>query len=92
MATLQSRLTDLITAIGADVKALQTAGISYSNLPANSTITLTKPLGGSWPGVPTTRSDVTVIWKGADPSPAVVTSRTLGQAGLLNNVDIRLVV
>jgi hypothetical protein len=37
---------------------------------------------------PTNRTDVYVIWKGADPSPAIVSS---GTAGMLNNVDSRLV-
>jgi hypothetical protein len=92
MATLLSRFGDLITAIGADVKAIKTTPASYATLPAGSTITLTKPSGGTWPGVPTTRTDVIVIWKGADPSPSIVASRTLNSAGLLNGVDFRLVV
>lgn len=37
---------------------------------------------------PTSRADITVVWKGADPSPAVVSS---GTAGMLNNVDVRFV-
>lgn len=64
----------------------------FSVLPANSMITLTKSSGGVWPGVPTTRADIIILWKGADPSPTQVASRTLGQPGFLNNVDLRLVV
>lgn len=57
----------------------------------NETITLTKPTGGSWPGVPTTRTDIHIIWAGADPSPPPVTVRTLGQPGVLDNMDFRVV-
>lgn len=35
---------------------------------------------------PTSRADVMVIWKGPDPSPAIVSS---GTGGLLNTVDER---
>lgn len=55
------------------------------------TITISKN-GATWPGVPTARADVVIIWKGADPSPPVVANRTIGQPGLLNNVDFRVVV
>lgn len=34
--------------------------------------------GSTWPARPTTRTDVTVRWRGADPSPAVVSSGTAG--------------
>jgi hypothetical protein len=91
VATHLSRLTDLINAIGADVKALTNASVTVDKLPPNSTITLTKS-GGVWPGVPTTRTDIVIIWKGADPTVPAVSTRTLGQPGLLNNVDLRLVV
>jgi len=63
----------------------------YGNMPAHYTIVLTKA-GGVWPGVPTTRSDIVIIWRGALPAPPTVTSRTLGQAGLLQGVDIGLFV
>lgn len=38
---------------------------------------------------PTTRSDVVVIWKGADPSPGIVAS---GSGGMIQGVDLRAVV
>lgn len=67
---------------------------TLANLPAGSTITVHK-VGGNWPGGdadtgvrPTSRSDITVMWKGPDPSPAIVSS---GTGGMLDNVDIRLV-
>ena len=56
-------------------------------LPAGATLTVQKS-GGVWPARPTSRSDVTVQWKGPDPSPSIVSS---GTGGMLNNVDIRLV-
>jgi hypothetical protein len=62
----------------------------WAILPAGFTLTLTKS-GGTWPGVPTTRADIVIFWKGPDPSPPNVSSRTLGQAGVLNNVDARLI-
>lgn len=37
---------------------------------------------------PTSRADIFVLWKGADPSPAIVSS---GTAGMLNGTDSRLV-
>lgn len=64
---------------------------SYASLPPGATITITK-VDGVWPGVPTNRADTTVIWKGPEPSPPIVGFRTVGQAGMLNNVDLRIVV
>ena len=59
----------------------------YANLAPGSTITVTKS-GGIWPSRPTARTDVVVIWKGPDPSPAIVSS---GTGGMLDNVDMRFV-
>jgi hypothetical protein len=56
-------------------------------LPAGSTLTVQKS-GGTWPARPTSRSDITVQWKGADPSPTIVAS---GTGGMLDNVDVRFV-
>jgi len=56
-------------------------------LPAGSTLTVQKS-GGVWPARPTSRSDITVQWKGPDPSPAIVSS---GTGGMLDNVDVRFV-
>ena len=58
--------------------------------PPYSTITLHKA-AGVWPGVPTTRTDIIIVWAGADPSPSGVGSRTLSTAGFLTGVDLRLV-
>lgn len=60
---------------------------TLANIPAGSTITVAKS-GSTWPARPTSRADVVVIWKGADPSPAIVST---GTAGMRDNVDIRFV-
>jgi hypothetical protein len=60
---------------------------TYANLPAGSTLTVAKS-GGVWPARPTSRTDIIVQWKGADPSPSIVSS---GTGGMLDNVDIRFV-
>lgn len=65
--------------------ANQTA-VSYASLPAGTTLTVQKTT--TWPARPTSRTDIIVQWKGADPSPAVVAS---GTGGMLDNVDIRLI-
>lgn len=51
--------------------------ITYADLPAGSVLWVEKS-GGSWPARPTSRSDVLVIWKGADPDPSIVSSGTAG--------------
>lgn len=58
-----------------------------AGLPAGTTLTVTKS-GSTWPARPTSRADIVVAWKGADPSPAIVSS---GTGGMLDNVDYRLV-
>lgn len=64
------------------------AGIEAANdYKPGDTLTVQKA-GGVWPSRPTSRSDVTVQWKGPDPSPTIVSS---GTGGMLNNVDVRLV-
>ena len=60
---------------------------TYANLPAGTTLTVVKS-GGTWPARPTSRTDIVVQWKGADPSPAIVPS---GTGGMLDNVDIRFI-
>lgn len=69
--------------------ATQTAGSSptYANLPAGTTLTVLKS-GSTWPARPTARTDIIVQWKGADPSPAIISS---GTGGMLDNVDMRFV-
>lgn len=59
----------------------------YSSLPAGSTLTVFKS-GSTWPARPTSRTDIEVIWKGADPDPSIVAS---GTGGMLDNVDTRFV-
>ena len=61
--------------------------LPVSLLPAGSTLTVQKS-GGVWPARPTSRSDITVQWKGPDPSPSIVSS---GTGGMLDNVDVRFV-
>lgn len=61
---------------------------TLANIPAGSTITVLKDATTGWPARPTSRTDVIVAWKGADPSPSIVSS---GTGGMLNNVDYRLV-
>lgn len=58
--------------------------VDYAGLPAGTTITVQKA-AGVWPVRPTARTDITVIWKGADPSPAI------GGSYMVDNVDIRAV-
>lgn len=70
-----------------DASALTTGLLGIDRLPAGSTLTVAKS-GSTWPARPTSRSDVIVQWKGADPSPPIVSS---GTGGMLDNVDIRLV-
>lgn len=68
----------------------ETAGLTsvgYADLPPWSTLTVLKT-AGVWPVRPTSRSDIIVQWKGADPDPAIVSS---GTGGMLDNVDTRLV-
>jgi hypothetical protein len=48
-----------------------------AGLPAGTNITVVKT-AGSWPARPTSRGDIVVRWKGADPAPTVVTSGTGG--------------
>lgn len=58
-----------------------------ADLPAGTTLTVQKT-GFTWPARPTSRADVIVQWKGADPSPPIVST---GTGGMLDNVDYRLV-
>jgi hypothetical protein len=66
--------------------SLWVAADAITALPAGATLTVIK--SGTWPARPTSRADIIVQWKGADPSPSIVSS---GTAGMLDNVDIRLV-
>lgn len=61
--------------------------ISKDDLPAGSVLYVNKS-GSAWPVRPTTRTDIRVIWIGADPDPAIVTS---GTAGAYNG-DLRWVL
>lgn len=62
--------------------------VAYADFPAGATITVLKDATTGWPARPTARADLIVAWKGPDPSPSIVTS---GTAGMLDNVDYRLV-
>jgi hypothetical protein len=59
--------------------------IPVSLAPAGTNITVDKS-GGTWPARPTSRTDIIVRWRGADPSPAIVAS---GTSGMIDGVDIR---
>jgi hypothetical protein len=59
---------------------------SVATLPAGATITVAKT--STWPVRPTSRADITVMWKGPDPGPPIVTS---GTGGMRDGIDIRLV-
>lgn len=70
------------------VSALEAGGsTSYATLPAGTTLTVVKT-GSTWPARPTSRADLIVQWKGADPSPGIVSS---GTGGMLDGVDVRFV-
>jgi hypothetical protein len=60
---------------------------TLANIPAGSTLTV-QSTAGTWPARPTSRADVIVIWKGPDPSPAIVSS---GTGGMRDGIDIRFV-
>lgn len=59
-----------------------------AGLPAGSVLVVAKS-GGTWPARPTSRADLVVFWKGADPSPSIVSS---GTGGMRDGVDVRLVM
>jgi hypothetical protein len=44
--------------------------------------------GSTWPARPTSDATVVVLWIGADPSPAIVTT---GTSGMRDNIDLRFV-
>jgi hypothetical protein len=69
------------------VSDITTGSFDYAFLPAGTTLTVAKS-AGTWPARPTSRSDIIVQWKGADPSPSIVSS---GTGGMLDNIDIRMV-
>lgn len=71
---------------GMDLRYRRVGMVPHSDLPAGATLVVRKS-GSTWPARPTSRNDITVIWVGADPDPAVVNS---GTGGALNNVDIRM--
>jgi hypothetical protein len=54
------------------------SSISLADLPPGSTHTVYKNPTTGWPVRPTSRVDIHIIWKGADPSPAIVSSGTAG--------------
>jgi hypothetical protein len=72
----------------AGIAAINSQAVSLATLPAGTTITVIKDATNGWPARPTSRTDIIVAWKGADPSPTIVNS---GTGGMLNGVDYRLV-
>ncbi len=79
LSSLGSRVTTVEGAVGSQV--------TIAALPAGTTLTVMKS-SGVWPARPTSRSDIIVHWKGAEPSPSIVSS---GTAGMLDNVDMRII-
>lgn len=77
-------LTSLDTRLDAVETTLGTT-LPISLMPAGTTITVFKS-AGVWPARPTARTDIVVRWRGADPSPPIVSS---GTGGMLDNVDER---
>lgn len=71
-----------------DQRYRQPGIVPVVDLPAGATVVVRKT-GSTWPARPTNRTDIVVIWVGADPDPAVITS---GTGGAMNNVDIRMAV
>jgi hypothetical protein len=59
--------------------------VPIAMMPPGTTITVIKS-GGAWPVRPTSRTDIIVRWRGADPSPPIVMS---GTGGMLDGVDER---
>jgi hypothetical protein len=56
--------------------------VTYALLPAGTTLTVTKT-GTTWPPRPTSRTDIVVRWKGADPAPG------FGGLAMVEGVDVR---
>jgi hypothetical protein len=84
---LSSVADNHILAYNGAVAKWRNQAITVESLPAGSTLTVNKTTG-TWPARPTARTDITVQWRGPDPSPAIVSS---GTGGMLDNVDVRLV-
>lgn len=61
------------------------AAATVEDMPTGATVTVVKS-GSTWPARPTNRSDVIVRWRGAEPSPPIVSS---GTGGMLDGVDER---
>jgi len=88
----QHRPLATIEYVDSEIAALEAdTSVDYSELPAGVTLVVKKN-GVTWPGPPTLRSDIIIIWKGAEPSPPIVSVRTLGTPGMLDNVDLRMIV
>lgn len=56
-----------------------TTTVTYDMLPSWTTLTVVKS-GSVWPNRPTSRTDIVVAWKGADPAPP----------GFLSTIDYRI--
>jgi len=82
IAAAQSAAESAASAASSAASAASTAG------DPGGRVLFVRKSGNSWPARPTDRSDVMVLWVGADPSPAIVSS---GTGGMLDGVDARLV-
>lgn len=76
------------TYVDGAVAGIAPSAPTVATIPAGSTLTVDKDPVTGWPARPTARADVTVAWRGPDPSPPIVSS---GTGGMLDNVDYRLV-
>jgi len=92
VANTYTNSTIAIDAAGRVVAASSSSGSAgtptLANIPAGSVISVIKNV--NWPARPTSRADVTVIWIGADPSPAIIS--VPGTGGMLNGSDLRITI
>lgn len=88
LAAASAAADNATSTANAALTAASTGTTGIAQLPAGTTLTVIKDPTNGWPVRPTSRADIVVAWKGADPSPSIVNS---GTGGMLNNVDYRLV-
>lgn len=84
---IELQYDDVVGEISINADSGGLSSVAIADLPAGTTLTVLKS-GGVWPSRPTSRSDIIVQWKGADPDPSIVSS---GTGGMLDNIDTRLV-
>ena len=85
--SLATRIQALAVAVATEIKSIRTTAGSIASLPPGSYVRVDKA-GGVWPARPTTRTDIVVVFRGADPDPATVVPPSV--AGMYSG-DERLV-